>query len=103
FDGRLGEPPSVSVINIDDEWGVRLAGELRQKGQRVVTTSLSGKADITAANINVSLVRGTSFVLNAPNGAIDISSPLVGRPHVYNMLSATAVGLELGSDLASIA
>src|ERR1043165_7790311 len=51
FDGRLGEAPSASVINIDDEWGVKLADELRSSGQRVVTTSQLGIADLTASDI----------------------------------------------------
>jgi UDP-N-acetylmuramoyl-L-alanyl-D-glutamate--2,6-diaminopimelate ligase len=103
FDGRLGEPPACSVINIDDEWGVKLAEELPSNGQRVVTFSLNAAADLTAKSIDVSLVRGTTFKLNTAKGEIDVASPLVGRPHVYNMLSATAVALELGYGLDSIA
>jgi UDP-N-acetylmuramoyl-L-alanyl-D-glutamate--2,6-diaminopimelate ligase len=102
FDGRLGEPPAASIINIDDEWGAGLARELTSAGQRVVTFSLEGEADLTADNIDVSLARGTTFKLRAPTGEFDISSPLVGRPHVYNMLSAAAAGLELGFDTDSI-
>ncbi|MGH7783410.1 MAG: UDP-N-acetylmuramoyl-L-alanyl-D-glutamate--2,6-diaminopimelate ligase, partial [Candidatus Binatia bacterium] len=102
FDGRLGEKPGSSVINIDDEWGVKLANELRSAGQKVVTFSQKVAADLTAQNINVSLVKGTSFLLKTPKGEINITSPLVGKPHVYNMLSATATALELGCDLDSI-
>ena len=102
FDGRLGERPASSVINIDDEWGRKLADELSAGGQRVVTTGLDANADLTASNIDVSLVRGTSFLLKTPTGERQITSPLVGRPHVYNMLAATAVALELGYDLDSI-
>ena len=103
FDGRLGEAPSVSVINIDDEWGVKLADELRANGQRVVTFSLNNSdADLSGTNIDVSLVRGTSFDLRTPRGQLHINSPLVGRPHVYNMTAATAVGIELGYKLDSI-
>ena len=129
FDGRLGEKPGSCVINIDDEWGAKLAHELRADGQRVVTTSLSeppasaggqsganepggvpsnwppahaGGSDLLAANIDVSLIRGTSFDLKTPAGEVRVTSPLVGRPHVYNMLSATATALELGYDLDSI-
>jgi UDP-N-acetylmuramyl tripeptide synthase len=47
-------------------------------------------------------MKGTSFVLKTPNGEKSITSPLVGKPHVYNMLSATAVSLELGYDLDKI-
>ncbi len=102
FDGRLGEKPTSSVINIDDEWGVKLADELKAAGGKVVTFSQLGIADLTAENIEVSLVRGTSFLLKTPAGEKQITSPLVGKPHVYNMLAATATALELGYDLDSI-
>ncbi|MEO6335187.1 MAG: UDP-N-acetylmuramoyl-L-alanyl-D-glutamate--2,6-diaminopimelate ligase [Pyrinomonadaceae bacterium] len=127
FDGRLGEPPGSSVINIDDGWGVKLASELKSAGQRVVTFSLAGGnasldkraaadssstlldgrsydggPDFTAEDVRVSLIRGTSFLLKTPEGDREITSPLVGKPHVYNMLAATATALELGYDLDSV-
>jgi UDP-N-acetylmuramoyl-L-alanyl-D-glutamate--2,6-diaminopimelate ligase len=131
FDGRLGEKPGSCVVNIDDEWGVKLADELRANGQRVVTFSQPGgnasvneragrapegtlpngpvsaregetAPDLTAENVEVSLIKGTSFLLKTPKGDRQITSPLVGRPHVYNMLSASAAALELGYDLDSI-
>jgi UDP-N-acetylmuramoyl-L-alanyl-D-glutamate--2,6-diaminopimelate ligase len=102
FDGRLGEKPGSSVINIDDEWGAKLAGELRSAGDRVVTFSQEVDADLAATDIDVSLIRGTSFALKTPAGIRNITSPLVGKPHVYNMLAATATALELGYDLDSI-
>lgn len=103
FDGRLGEPPDSSVINIDDEWGMKLADELRANGQRVIGFSLANNdADLSASDIDVSLVRGTSFKLRTPAGNLQISSPLVGRPHVYNMTAAAAVALELGYDVDAI-
>ena len=103
FDGRLGEKPSSSVINIDDEYGARLASELKADGQKVVTFAQNNAADLTSENIEVSLIKGTSFLLKTPNGEIAITSPLVGKPHVYNMLAATAVSLELGYALDKIA
>ena len=102
FDGRLGEKPGSCVVNIDDEWGVKLTEELRANGQRVVTTSQKADADLTAENIDVSLIKGTSFLLKTSKGDVNITSPLVGRPHVYNMLSAAGAALELGYDLDSI-
>jgi UDP-N-acetylmuramoyl-L-alanyl-D-glutamate--2,6-diaminopimelate ligase len=105
FDGRLGEVPGACVINIDDEWGVKLANELQTQGQRIVTFSQAenSSADLTARNIEVSLLAGTSFVLKTPQGERQITSPLVGRPHVYNMLAASAAALELGYSLDHIA
>jgi UDP-N-acetylmuramoyl-L-alanyl-D-glutamate--2,6-diaminopimelate ligase len=111
FDGRLGEYPGSSVINVDDEWGLKLADELRAAGQRVIAFSVrvgppegvtSNSVDLSAHDIRVSLIKGTSFRLRTPGGERRISSPLVGKPHVYNMLAASAVALELGYDLDSI-
>lgn len=102
FDGRLGERPGASIINIDDEWGVKLADELRGDGEKVVTFSQRGEADLSATDIKVSLIKGTSFVLKTPTAKVEVTSPLVGRPHVYNMLAATATALELGYDLEAI-
>ncbi len=102
FDGRLGEKPVSSVINIDDEYGARLAKELKKNNQRVITFAQNNSADLTAKDIKVSLIKGTSFLLKTPNGEKNITSPLVGKPHVYNMLAATAVSLELGYDLDKI-
>ena len=103
FDGRLGDVPQVCAINIDDEYGARLANELKSNDQNVVTFAQENPADLTASEIEVSLMKGTSFNLHTPRGARKVSSPLVGKPHVYNMLAATAVALELGYDLDRIA
>lgn len=104
FDGRLGERPGASVINIDDEWGMKIADELKADGQRVVTISqkTDSAADLIADSVEVSLLSGTSFTLRTTDGDHQIGSPLVGRPHVYNMLTATAAALELGYSLDSI-
>ena len=102
FDGRLGEKPASSVINIDDEYGARLADELEKNDQKVITFAQNNPADLTAENIEVSLIKGTSFLIKTPIGEKNIISPLVGKPHVYNMLAATAVALELGYDLDKI-
>lgn len=102
FDGRLGDAPEVSIVNIDDEWGRNLVADLRSRGQKVFTTAIDSDADLTAKDIDVSLVRGTSFLLKTPDGERRITSPLVGKPHVYNMLTATAAVLALGHDLDSV-
>jgi UDP-N-acetylmuramyl-tripeptide synthetase len=102
FDGRTGEKPASSVINIDDKWGAKLASELKDNGQKVITFAQNNPADLTAENIEVSLLKGTSFDLKTPRGNRKITSPLVGKPHVYNMLAATATALELGYNLDEI-
>lgn len=102
FDGGLGEKPASSVVFVDDEWGAKLAKGLKENGQRVVTFAINSSADLTPENIEVSLLKGTSFLLKTPSGNRQVTSPLVGKPHVYNILAATAASLELGYDLDKI-
>lgn len=104
FDGRLGEQPAASVINADDDWGLKLIDELSKAGQEVITYSQRADrgAHLSASDVEVSLIRGTSFLLNTPKGTRTVTSPLVGKPHVYNMLAAAATAMELGYDLDSI-
>jgi UDP-N-acetylmuramoyl-L-alanyl-D-glutamate--2,6-diaminopimelate ligase len=102
FDGRLGEKPASCVVNIDDEWGAKLANALKANGQKVLTFAINNSADLTPENIEVSLLKGTSFLLKTPNGNRQVTSPLVGKPHVYNILAATSAALELGYDLDKI-
>jgi len=99
FDGSLGEKPIASIINIDDQWGIKLADELKFQNQKVVTFAQNNLADLTAKNIEVSLMKGTSFLLKTQTDERHINSPLIGKPHVYNMLAAVSVSLELGYDL----
>jgi UDP-N-acetylmuramyl-tripeptide synthetase len=102
FDGSLGAEPRVNIINMDDAYGVKLARELEAKGRRVVRYALEGAAEIRARAIQITLA-GMSFMLETPAGARKVYSPLVGRPHIYNILAAVACGLELGYELEDIA
>ncbi|HEX8890558.1 MAG TPA: UDP-N-acetylmuramoyl-L-alanyl-D-glutamate--2,6-diaminopimelate ligase [Pyrinomonadaceae bacterium] len=102
FDGRLGGTPRCSVINVDDERGVGLATDMERKGARVIRYALNAEADVTATDVEHSL-EGMRFRLHTPAGTRELRSPLVGRPHIYNILAATATGLALGYDLDVIA
>ncbi len=81
-----------AIINVDDPRGVELAATVA----RPVTFAIDRAADVRAANIHSSL-EGLAFEATTPRGALDIRSPLVGRPNVYNILGvvATAIALDL--------
>jgi UDP-N-acetylmuramoyl-L-alanyl-D-glutamate--2,6-diaminopimelate ligase len=102
FDGRTGSRPEVSVVNLDDAYGVRLARDLQAAGARVITYALAREADVTARNVNYSLA-GNRFELQTQAGSRAIASPLVGQPHVYNVLAAASCALALGYSLETIA
>jgi len=102
FDGSLGERPAFSVVNVDDEYGARLAGELSREGQRVLSYAIDADADIKARDVAFSM-GGTRLLLATPAGEREIVSPLVGRPHVYNILTAAACAHALGIELDDVA
>ena len=76
-----------------------MAAEL---GSRALTFSLSGEADITASNVQ-STRSGLSARLHTHQGAMDVSSRLLGGLNLYNFLAAVGVGLALGLDKDLIA
>lgn len=102
FDGSLGESPAVSIPNVDDEYGARLAGELSRGGHRVLRYAIDAEADITARGVEFSM-GGTRLRLTTPAGEREIVSPLVGRPHVYNILTAASCAHALGIGLEVVA
>jgi UDP-N-acetylmuramoyl-L-alanyl-D-glutamate--2,6-diaminopimelate ligase len=102
FDGTLGTRPRISVVNTDDERGRELARELKQSGARVITYGLEAEADVSARDVEFSL-EGMSFYLLTMGSEQRLRSPLVGRPHIYNILAAAATAFALGYSSETIA
>jgi UDP-N-acetylmuramoyl-L-alanyl-D-glutamate--2,6-diaminopimelate ligase len=99
FDGTLDPELGASVINIDDEYGRRLLGKAR--GQ-IITYGFGSQADVRTDRFDLS-PRGLAYTATTPAGEVEITSPLVGRFHVYNTLAAVGAGLALGANLEVIA
>lgn len=99
FDGRLGKRPGYSIINLDDPRGAALKAVCHAN---VLTYALEAVAEITTEERGFGL-DGLHFNARTPAGEIEIHSPLVGRPHAYNILCAIGVGLALGFDRELIA
>jgi len=91
---RLFEEPGVSVLNVDDEYGRRLEDEL----DNPVTFSLERDATYRARDISFD-VNGSSFTCDAPEGAIELRSPLPGLFNVQNVLAAVAAVRSLGVEV----
>jgi UDP-N-acetylmuramoyl-L-alanyl-D-glutamate--2,6-diaminopimelate ligase len=91
-----GPPPGVSVVNVADPYGRRLAGELAT----AVTFAVEGEADYTAADVRCGFA-GCSFTLKSPEGEHAVTLPMPGRFNVANALGALAVVHRLGVPLAT--
>jgi UDP-N-acetylmuramoyl-L-alanyl-D-glutamate--2,6-diaminopimelate ligase len=85
------------VINMDDPRGQALVEICR----RPVTYAITAAADVTPGHVDMSLT-GLRFDVTTPNGSVRISSKLVGRPNVYNILAATATAVSLDVPIAAI-
>jgi UDP-N-acetylmuramoyl-L-alanyl-D-glutamate--2,6-diaminopimelate ligase len=84
------EPPRHAIINVDDAYGARLAGEL----ERPITFAIEHEADYRAHTVETALT-GSRFTVDTPTGEIQLASPLRGLFNVYNVLGALAAARAL--------
>jgi UDP-N-acetylmuramoyl-L-alanyl-D-glutamate--2,6-diaminopimelate ligase len=91
FEGTGAGPAEVAVLNADDEYGPRL----RDIAKSSVTYGIENSADISAKKFQLNF-SGLAFTTHTPNGKLQISSSLVGRINVYNLLAAVGAAQALG-------
>ncbi|MFI5058083.1 MAG: UDP-N-acetylmuramoyl-L-alanyl-D-glutamate--2,6-diaminopimelate ligase [Candidatus Acidiferrales bacterium] len=91
FEGMGAGAPETAIVNVDDEYGRRLAG----LAKKTVTYGLESGADITTKKFHLSF-DGLTFTAQTPGGKIQVASPLVGRINVYNILAAIGAAQALG-------
>jgi UDP-N-acetylmuramoyl-L-alanyl-D-glutamate--2,6-diaminopimelate ligase len=82
---------TAAVINVDDPYGRRLAGELADP----ITFALEREASYRATDVQTELV-GSRLTVLGPDGELELSSPLRGRFNVYNVLGSFAAARALG-------
>lgn len=97
---QIDRTKRTAVVNIDDEYGRRLSGELGRDA--VVTFGRGSEADIHPAdNFEVS-VRGLRGNVMTPAGSIRLQSSLLGQPNLYNWLGAIGAALIVGVPATTI-
>ena len=79
-------PDALCVINNDDTYGRKLKKMTRA---RIATYAIDTKADIMAKDIRLGPA-GTQFSAVTSKGSVLISTSLIGRHNVYNILAALA-------------
>ncbi|XP_062074337.1 UDP-N-acetylmuramoyl-L-alanyl-D-glutamate--2,6-diaminopimelate ligase MurE homolog, chloroplastic [Humulus lupulus] len=89
------------VVNIDDP----NSSFFISKGNPdvpVVTFAMENKnADVHSLKFELSLFE-TQVLVSTPHGILEISSGLLGRHNIYNILAAVAVGIAVGAPLEDI-
>lgn len=89
FNGETGHRPSQAVINIDCPYGRRLIEDV-EPDLPVTSFGLDHEATFRAEDVELS-AEGARFTLVWPGGRAGISSPLLGRYNVSNLLAALAI------------
>jgi UDP-N-acetylmuramoyl-L-alanyl-D-glutamate--2,6-diaminopimelate ligase len=94
---RLFEASGPSVVNLDDEYGRRIAVEVP-----AITFGIEHDADYRARDVEFDLM-GSRFRCETPDGELELESPLPGLFNVQNVLAAVAAARSLGVPAETIA
>jgi UDP-N-acetylmuramoyl-L-alanyl-D-glutamate--2,6-diaminopimelate ligase len=97
------EPAPVTVVNVDDPYGARLAQELSQApGELIRLSSRGADAELGAADVEFD-ARGARFRCIAPGEEVTVETGLPGLFNVDNALCALAIARALGVGLEEAA
>jgi UDP-N-acetylmuramoyl-L-alanyl-D-glutamate--2,6-diaminopimelate ligase len=109
FSGEGGVPMvelegGISILNLDDSYGQRLAEELScgSGGECITYSAAGGAADLSARGVTFD-ASGSRFLCLSPEGELDVETPLPGDFNVANALAALSVAHALGLDLSESA
>ncbi len=94
---RLFDDGGPAVVNLDDEYGRRLAEEIGATG-----FAIDREADYRALDVDFDLT-GSRFRCRTPAGEVELASPLPGLFNVQNVLGAVAAVHSVGVPLDTIA
>ena len=95
FTSLLNNAPAI--INNDDEYGKKLLSEVR----RPLTYGIENKSDVSVRRLQLSR-DGIAIEVDTPRGALELSSPLLGKSNAYNVMAAVATGVALDVPFSEI-
>ena len=99
FNGMNGALPKLVVINGDCPYGKRLLEELPPQ-VRALTFGFDRGNDFRATELSLD-VHGSKFLLECPTGSMVITSPLIGKYNVMNVLASFAIIHSLGRSVSA--
>lgn len=93
-------PDHLLVCNADDPL---VMSRVRRFKGRTITFGLSPDADVRAADVHDLGLRGSRMTLVTDRQSAEVTTPLLGRGNLSNVLAAAAVATTLGVSLEDIA
>jgi UDP-N-acetylmuramoyl-tripeptide--D-alanyl-D-alanine ligase len=98
FEGAT--PATLLVANADDD---RIAERTPRFGGRVVTFGIDRDADVRATGVRSRGIDGIDAHIETPHGGFDLTTSLMGRANLANVLAATSVAVEFDVPLGVVA
>jgi UDP-N-acetylmuramoyl-L-alanyl-D-glutamate--2,6-diaminopimelate ligase len=92
-------PTGIAIVNADDPASVKMLSELDCPA---LTIGIGQTAEITA-NVVEQHVNEQTFILTAGDESVGVRATMIGEHHMYNCLTAAALGLVYRIDLTTIA
>jgi UDP-N-acetylmuramoyl-tripeptide--D-alanyl-D-alanine ligase len=93
-------PDTLLVANADDE---RVTARIGSFAGRRVTFGIDRAADVRATDVVDRGIHGMSARVTTRRGDVSLTTPLLGRSNLANVLAATAVAVEYDVPLPAIA
>jgi UDP-N-acetylmuramoyl-L-alanyl-D-glutamate--2,6-diaminopimelate ligase len=95
---QLKSERRIAVVNADSSWGQRLISELPLG----IISYGTGPSAIVRAEGFEFFSWGTKITVRYPTGTLSLTSTLLGRPNLYNILAAVSTALSLNIPLPAI-
>lgn len=95
------EYPAKRVVSIDDKWGKELLRRCSAADENVISVGWDQTAQIHPINVDYEPTH-TSVELDVRGSRVKFDYPLVGRFNVFNVMTAFAIGMQLGFSQAGI-
>lgn len=93
--------PAKRVVSIDDKWGKELLRRCSAADENVISVGWDQTAQIYPVNVDYEPTH-TSVELDVRGSRVKFDYPLVGRFNVSNVMTAFAIGMQLGFSQAGI-
>lgn len=93
--------PAKRVVSIDDKWGKELLRRCSAADENVISVGWDQTAQIHPVNVDYEPTH-TSVELDVRGSRVKFDYPLVGRFNVSNVMTAFAIGMQLGFSQAGI-
>lgn len=97
----LGGRARACVVNVDGDWGRRLAGLIRAEGTPLLTTGAAPDADFRLLEASQDAGHRTRVRVATPDGPLDFTVGMPGSFNVANAITAAAMLSAAGLDAAA--